>query len=62
MNTIKLNTSRDKTFVGLAMPYRIIINGIEMQNEYRKQNVFRTAKNTINIKGFDDWKFEGTAH
>lgn len=31
MNTIKLNTSRDKTFVGFAMPYRII-NGIEMQN------------------------------
>ena len=30
MNTIKLNISRDKAFVGAAMPYRIIINGKEI--------------------------------
>ena len=30
MNIIKLNISRDKSFVGGAMPYRIIINGIVM--------------------------------
>lgn len=30
MNTIKLNISRDKAFVGAAMPYRIIINGTEV--------------------------------
>ena len=30
MKIIKLNISRDKAFVGAAMPYRIIINGKEM--------------------------------
>ena len=30
MNTIKLNISRDKAFVGAAMPYRVIINGTEV--------------------------------
>ena len=30
MDTIKLNISRDKAFVGAAMPYRISINGEEM--------------------------------
>ena len=30
METIKLNISRDKAFVGAAMPYRIIFNGKEM--------------------------------
>lgn len=30
MEMIKLNISRDKSFVGAAMPYRIIINGKEM--------------------------------
>lgn len=30
METIKLNISRDKAFVGAAMPYRIIINGTEV--------------------------------
>ena len=30
MNTIKLNISRDKAFAGAAMPYRVIINGIEV--------------------------------
>lgn len=29
MNTIKLNIIRDKAFVGAAMPYRVIINGVE---------------------------------
>lgn len=30
MNNIKLNVSRDKAFVGAAMPYRIIVNGEEI--------------------------------
>ena len=30
METIKLNVSRDKAFVGAVMPYRIIINGLEV--------------------------------
>ena len=30
MNNIKLIISRDKSFVGAAMPYRIIINGKEL--------------------------------
>ena len=29
METIILNISRDKAFVGAAMPYRIVINGME---------------------------------
>ena len=29
MDSIKLNIGRDKAFVGAAMPYRIIINGME---------------------------------
>ena len=30
MDTIKLNINRDKAFVGVAMPYRVIINGTEV--------------------------------
>ena len=30
METIKLNVSRDKAFVGAVMPYRSIINGLEV--------------------------------
>lgn len=30
MDTIKLNISRKKSFVGSAMPYRILINGMEV--------------------------------
>ena len=40
MNTIKLNISRDKAFVGGAMPYRIIINGTE-------KGKIRTGKNML---------------
>ncbi len=32
MNKIKLNICRSKSFVGAAMPYRIIINGSEVGN------------------------------
>ena len=30
MNNIKLIISRDKSFVGAAMPYRVIVNGREL--------------------------------
>ena len=30
MDTIKLNISREKAFVGAAMPYRVMINGKEV--------------------------------